>query len=42
MRESTRLLILDAEGAQLRDMASGEQRPVETGNLIEEITGGEA
>jgi histidyl-tRNA synthetase len=37
-----RVLILDAEGAQLRDMSSGEQRPVETGNLIEEITGGEA
>jgi histidyl-tRNA synthetase len=36
------VVILDADGAQLRDMASGEQRPVETGNLIEEITGGEA
>jgi histidyl-tRNA synthetase len=37
-----RVLILDVEGAQLRDMSSGEQRPVDTGNLIEEITGGEA
>jgi len=34
------VLILDEEGAQLRDMASGEQRPVDTGKLIEEITGG--
>ena len=37
-----RVLILEEVGAQLRDMTSGEQRPVETGNLIEEITGGEA
>lgn len=38
-----RVLILeDAGAAQLRDMRSGEQRPVDTGNLIEEITGGEA
>ena len=37
-----RVLILEQDGAQLRDMASGEQRPVETGSLIEEITGGEA
>jgi histidyl-tRNA synthetase len=37
-----RVVILGAEGAQLRDMASGEQRPVDAGNLIEEITGGEA
>ncbi len=37
-----RVLILEDDGAQLRDMASGEQRPVQTGNLIEEITGGEA
>lgn len=39
-----RALILEEEGsgAQLRDMESGEQRPVDTGNLIEEITGGEA
>ena len=38
-----RVLILeDAGAAQLRDMRSGEQRPVDTGNLIEEITGGQA
>ncbi len=38
-----RALILEGAGAaQLRDMRSGEQRPVDTGNLIEEITGGEA
>jgi len=37
-----RVLILEEAGAQLRDMASGEQRPVDTANLIEEITGGEA
>jgi len=37
-----RVLILEGPGAaQLRDMRSGEQRPVDTGNLIEEITGGE-
>jgi histidyl-tRNA synthetase len=36
-------LILEADGsAQLRDMASGEQRPVDTGNLVDEMTGGEA
>ena len=36
-----RVLILEGAGAaQLRDMRSGEQRPVDTGNLIEEITGG--
>jgi len=35
------VLILEADGAQLRDMASGEQRAVDTANLIEEITGGE-
>jgi len=34
--------ILDADGAQLRDMSSGEQRPVEVGNLLEEIAGGVA
>jgi histidyl-tRNA synthetase len=32
------VLILDEDGAQLRAMASGEQRPVDIGNLIEEIT----
>ena len=38
-----RVLILEGAGAaQLRDMRSGEQRPIDTGNLIEEITGGEA
>jgi histidyl-tRNA synthetase len=38
-----RVVILEDEGlAQLRDMQSGEQRPVDTGNLIEEITGGRA
>jgi len=37
-----RVVILEADGtAQLRDMESGEQRPVETANLIEEMTGGE-
>ncbi len=34
-----RLVILEEDGsAQLRDMESGEQRPVETANLIEEVT----
>jgi histidyl-tRNA synthetase len=37
-----RVLILEAESAQLRDMASGEQRPVDTARLVEEITGGVA
>jgi histidyl-tRNA synthetase len=38
-----RVLILEADGsAQLRDMDSGEQRPVDRGNLVEEMTGGEA
>ncbi|HUC00988.1 MAG TPA: histidine--tRNA ligase [Solirubrobacterales bacterium] len=38
-----RVLILEADGsAQLRDMQSGEQRPVDTGNLVDEMTGGEA
>jgi histidyl-tRNA synthetase len=37
-----RVLILEADGgAQLRDMESGEQRPVEAGRLIEEIGGPE-
>lgn len=36
-----RVVILESGGtAQLRDMASGEQRPVEPGALIEEIAGG--
>jgi histidyl-tRNA synthetase len=33
-----RVLILEAEGAQLRDMQSGEQRPVETARLVDEVT----
>jgi histidyl-tRNA synthetase len=37
-----RVLILEGGAAQLRDMTSGEQRPVDTGNLLAEITGGEA
>ncbi len=38
-----RVVILEAGGAaQLREMASGEQREVEAGNLIEEIAGGGA
>ncbi|HEX5593870.1 MAG TPA: histidine--tRNA ligase [Solirubrobacterales bacterium] len=38
-----RVLILEADGsAQLRDMGSGEQRPVDPGNLVGEMTGGEA
>jgi histidyl-tRNA synthetase len=37
-----RVLILDADGsAQLRDMASGEQRAVDTANLVDDMTGGE-
>jgi histidyl-tRNA synthetase len=35
-----RVLILDEDGAQLRDMASGEQRSIDTARVIEEITGG--
>jgi histidyl-tRNA synthetase len=38
-----RVLILEADGsAQLRDMRSGEQRPADPGNLIDELTGGES
>ncbi len=38
-----RVLILEGDGsAQLRDMQSGEQRPVDTSNLVDEMTGGEA
>jgi histidyl-tRNA synthetase len=38
-----RVLILEADGTvQLRDMESGEQRPVDPGNLVDEMTGGEA
>jgi histidyl-tRNA synthetase len=37
------VLILEADGsAQLRDMTSGEQRAADTGNLLGEMTGGEA
>jgi histidyl-tRNA synthetase len=36
------VVILEQGGAQLRDMASGEQRPVETADLIAALTGGEA
>jgi len=35
-------LILEGDGAQLRDMKSGQQRSVDTGNLVEEIAGGGA
>jgi histidyl-tRNA synthetase len=35
------VLILEADGsAQLRDMESGEQRPADTGKLVDEMTGG--
>ncbi len=38
-----RLVILEADGtAQLRDMGTGEQRPVDPGNLVDEMTGGES
>ena len=38
-----RVLILEADGsAQLRDMESGEQRAVDPGNLVDEMTGGES
>jgi histidyl-tRNA synthetase len=38
-----RVLILEADGsAQLRDMGTGEQRPADTANLVDEMTGGEA
>lgn len=37
-----RVVILEEGGAQLRDMASGEQRPVDPGNLVAEIAGGKA
>ncbi|MGD9735187.1 MAG: histidine--tRNA ligase [Solirubrobacterales bacterium] len=37
------VLILEQDGsAQLRDMRSGEQRPADPGNLIDELTGGES
>ncbi len=38
-----RVLILEADGsAQLRDMASGTQRPADPANLVDEMTGGES
>jgi histidyl-tRNA synthetase len=37
-----RVLILEADGsAQLRDMETGEQRPADPGNLVEEMKGGD-
>ncbi len=37
------VVFLAADGpAELRDMASGEQRPVDLGKLVDEMTGGEA
>jgi len=40
---AARVLILEGDGsAQLRDMATGEQRAADTGNLLGEMTGGEA
>ena len=37
------VLILEEDGsAQLRDMQSGEQRPADPGNLVDELTGGES
>ncbi len=38
--DARHVVILEAEGAQLRDMQSGQQRQVDTGKLIEAITGG--
>jgi histidyl-tRNA synthetase len=41
--DARQVLILEADGsAQLRDMESGEQRPVDPGNLVDEMTGGES
>jgi len=36
------VLIAEGDSAELKDMARGEQRPVDLGNLVDEITGGEA
>jgi len=36
------VLLSHEEGPQLRDMESGEQRPVDLANLVDEMTGGEA
>jgi histidyl-tRNA synthetase len=41
--DARRVLILEADGsAQLRDMSTGEQRPADPGNLVDEMTGGES
>ncbi|HEU5105092.1 MAG TPA: histidine--tRNA ligase [Solirubrobacterales bacterium] len=41
--DARRVLILEADGsAQLRDMQTGEQRPADPGNLVDEMTGGGA
>jgi histidyl-tRNA synthetase len=38
-----RVVILEGDGsAQLRDMETGEQRPADPGNLVDEMTGGES
>ncbi|HEX2708010.1 MAG TPA: hypothetical protein VHM66_08400, partial [Solirubrobacterales bacterium] len=35
-------VVIEADGtAQLRDMSTGEQRPADTANLVDEMTGGE-
>jgi histidyl-tRNA synthetase len=39
---AAKVLILEAGAARLRDMNSGEQRPIDTDNLIAEIAGGNA
>ena len=40
---AAQVLILEPDGtAQLRDMTSGEQRAADAGNLLGEMTGGEA
>jgi len=39
---AARVLILEADGAQLRDMETGEQRAADPGNLVDEMTGGES
>jgi histidyl-tRNA synthetase len=38
---ASRVLILDPDGAELRDMASGEQRPLDVSRLVEEIGRGD-
>ncbi|HET8639459.1 MAG TPA: histidine--tRNA ligase [Solirubrobacterales bacterium] len=37
-----RVLIVEADGAQLRDMQSGDQRPVDLARPVDEVLGGEA